>query len=68
MNANLSNLKLLGEVLRSFRRYVEEHGDFDACFSCNTRTIPSLKTTSSQKKIYVVDFKSNTDLFVQFLA
>lgn len=50
------------------RRYVEEHGDFDACFSCNTRTIPSQKTTSSQKKIYVVDFKSETDIFVQFVT
>lgn len=27
------------------RRYIEEHGDFDACFSYNTRTVPSLETT-----------------------
>lgn len=50
------------------RRYVEEYGDFDACFSCNTRTVPSGPNTPSGKKIYVVDFNSDPDAFIQFLA
>lgn len=49
------------------RRYVEKHGDFSACFSYNSRTVPSPPTTHSGKRIYVVDLNDNPDVFVQFL-
>lgn len=49
------------------RRYVEEHGDFSACFSYNTRTIPSLQDTRSGRRIYVANFRDSSDDFVQFI-
>jgi hypothetical protein len=49
------------------RRYVEEHSDFSACFSYNTRTIPSPPITRSGKRIYVVDLNDNPDVFAQFV-
>lgn len=50
------------------RRYIEEHGDFSACFSYNTRTVPSPQITSSGKQIYTVFSNTTPDPFIQFLA
>ncbi|QWV94220.1 helix-turn-helix domain-containing protein [Geomonas oryzisoli] len=38
------------------RRYIEEHGSFDACFCYNLRSVPSKKKTTSGKRIYVCKF------------
>lgn len=45
------------------RRYIEDHGDFDACFSYNLRTKPSTRTTKSGKKIFVSSMERDKDLF-----
>jgi transcriptional regulator with XRE-family HTH domain len=44
------------------RKYIEEHGSFDACFSYNLRTSPSGPRTRSRKKIFVSSFDLTTDL------
>lgn len=43
------------------RKYIEEHGSFDACFSYNIRTNPSGSTTKSGKKIYASTFDPKQD-------
>ena len=43
------------------RKYIEEQGQFDACFSYNLRTAPSHNTTPSGKKIYSSSFKIEED-------
>jgi hypothetical protein len=62
-NGNLVNNGELGtsESPSDKRKYIEQHGKFDACFSYNTRTHPSLEHTSSGKKIYVGTFKVEND-------
>lgn len=50
------------------RKYIEEHGSFDACFSLNKRTIPSPKNTRSGKKIFTVQPNRKVDKFVQILT
>jgi len=45
------------------RKYIEEHGSFDACFSLNLRTVPSAKKTNSGKKIYVIQPDGSKDAF-----
>lgn len=50
------------------RKYIEDHGDFDACFSFNERTIPSPEVTISGKRIYVDKFKATDSHFVNFLV
>jgi hypothetical protein len=50
------------------RNYIEIHGDFDACFSLNTRTKPSKTETRSGKKIYVIKPGIAPDAFVDFLT
>lgn len=45
------------------RRYIEDHGSFDACFSYNLRTTPSPKTTLSGKHIFVCSLKPEEDIF-----
>ena len=45
------------------RKYIEEHGSFDACFSYNLRTIPSLESTPSGKRIFVCSLKPTEDVF-----
>lgn len=45
------------------RKYIEEHGSFDACFSYNLRTIPSNKSTPSGKRIFVCSLKPTEDIF-----
>lgn len=49
------------------RRYIEEHGSFDACFSLNKRTIPSPEITHSGKKIFTLQPNGKTDKFVELL-
>jgi len=46
------------------RRYIEEHGDFDNCYSANTRTIPSLAATKSGKFIVTLSLSKQPDQFV----
>jgi hypothetical protein len=43
------------------RKYIEEQGLFDGCFSYNLRTFPSLESTASGKKIYVSSFEEGKD-------
>ena len=45
------------------RRYIEEHGSFDACFSYNLRSVPSLEVTPSGKRIFVCSLKPEEDSF-----
>lgn len=45
------------------RKYIEEHGSFDACFSYNLRTIASNKSTPSGKHIFVCSLKPAEDVF-----
>lgn len=45
------------------RKYIENHGSFDACFSYNLRTVPSPEVTQSGRKILVCSFESGKDLF-----
>lgn len=45
------------------RRYIEEHGSFDACFSYNLRTSPSFGETPSGKRIYASSLKREEDVF-----
>jgi hypothetical protein len=45
------------------RRYIEEHGSFDACFSYNLRSVPSPEVTPSGKRIFVCSLKPEEDIF-----
>jgi transcriptional regulator with XRE-family HTH domain len=45
------------------RRYIEEHGSFDACFSYNLRSAPSPEVTPSGKRIFVCSLKPEEDIF-----
>ncbi len=49
------------------RIYIERHGDFNACFSYNWRTVPSLPTTPSGRRVITVDPRKSPDEFMQFL-
>ncbi len=44
------------------RRYIEEHGSFDVCFSYNLRTVASPEMTLSGKRIFVSAFDGNDPL------
>jgi len=47
------------------RRYIEEHGDFDNCYSANSRTVPSRNVTASGKRVYVLNLLNQPDRFAQ---
>lgn len=47
------------------RRYVETHGEFDACYTANSRSIPSLAATPSGKRIYTIRLNEQPDQFAQ---
>lgn len=47
------------------RRYVEEHGEFDGCYSANTRSVSSAGATPSGKRIYTIRLSDQPDQFVQ---
>ena len=47
------------------RRYIEEHGEFDGCYSANLRTVPSARQTASGKRIYTLDLFNQPDDFAQ---
>lgn len=50
------------------RAYIEESGDFDALFSFNLRTPPSVEHTNSGKRIYTLSFSEpQPDEFVKWL-
>lgn len=46
------------------RKYVEVHGDFDACYSANSRTVPSSGATRSGKRVYTINLHHQPDQFV----
>lgn len=46
------------------RKYIAAHGDFDHCYSANTRSVPSAHgTTKSRKRIYVLNMHEQPDQF-----
>jgi transcriptional regulator with XRE-family HTH domain len=45
------------------RQYVENHGSFTACFSYNTRTVPSGVNTPSGSRIYASTLEQSEDAF-----
>jgi hypothetical protein len=47
------------------RRYIEEHGEFHACYTANSRSIPSLAATPSGKRIYTINLSNQPDQFAQ---
>ena len=47
------------------RRYIEEHGEFDACYTANSRSIPSLAATPSGKRIFTIRLSEQPDQFAQ---
>lgn len=47
------------------RRYIEEHGDFDNCYSGNLRTAPSESSTPSGKKVYQLNLSKQPDDFAE---
>ena len=67
-NGDLVNRGELGspETPTDKRLYIESHGSFDACFSYNLRTVPSLRHTDSGKRILMSTFGRN-DLLPPFI-
>ena len=47
------------------RRYIEENGSFDNCYSFNLRTIPSSGVTPSGKRIFSLHMDGKEDQFVR---
>jgi hypothetical protein len=47
------------------RKYIEEHGEFDDCFSANARTQPSIEKTPSGKRIYTISLGEQPDDFAK---
>jgi len=45
------------------RKYIEEHGDFDGCYSANARTVPSSGGTTSGQRIHVLRLSQQPDDF-----
>ncbi|QDR81323.1 Type-2 restriction enzyme AgeI [Sporomusa termitida] len=50
------------------RDLIEERGDFNVCFSYNSRTVPSPKTTKSGRRIHTVNMLESPDAFIQYCA
>lgn len=47
------------------RRYVEEHGSFDNCYSANSRSVPSAGATPSGKRIFTIVLSDQPDQFAK---
>ena len=47
------------------RKYVEEHGDFEKCYSGNSRSVPSSGSTTSGKRIYTLRLSEQPDQFAR---
>jgi len=47
------------------RMYIEQHGDFDNCYSANSRTNPSVGSPPAGKRIYSLDLWRRPDQFAQ---
>ncbi len=45
------------------RKYVEEHGDFDNCYSANSRSVPSTGATRSGKRVITLSLSQQPDGF-----
>ncbi|NEW81963.1 MAG: hypothetical protein GZ094_06325 [Mariniphaga sp.] len=69
-HGNLLNKGELGSFANPSdkRKYIEDHGSFDGCFSYNTRTQPSINATKSGKMIYVSKLDKTSDHFVEFVS
>ena len=50
------------------RDYIERHGSFDACFSYNTRTVPSGPVTQSGKRIFSSRFDASDALVYEVVS
>jgi len=66
-HGNLVNRGELGspESPSEKRKYVEVHGDFDNCYTANTRSAPSGSKTKSGKRIIVLNLANQPDQFAQ---
>lgn len=65
---NNGELGEIGEDNTSDKRQdFEEHGHFSACFSYNSKTLPTDESSSALSRIYVCDFKNPNDRFAQLL-
>lgn len=47
------------------RKYVEEHGDFDNCYTANRRSEPSIGATTSGKRIITLVLSKQPDQFAR---
>lgn len=47
------------------RKYIEEHGDFDGCYSANLRTVSSESKTMSGKRVFPLILSQQPDRFVK---
>jgi len=45
------------------RKYIEAFGEFDNCYSANSRTIPSEEDTPSGKRVYTLSLSQQPDWF-----
>jgi len=45
------------------RKYIEDHADFDNCYSANLRSVPSERQTTSGKRIYTLKLSEQPDRF-----
>ncbi len=45
------------------RKYVEEHGEFDNCYSANARSVPSENKTRSGKHVFTLNLSKQPDQF-----
>lgn len=64
---NLINRGELGSpaIPSDKRTYIEQHGDFDNCYSANSRTNPSVGFPPASKRIYTLDLWLRPDQFAQ---
>jgi len=49
------------------RKYIEEHGEFDNCYSANSRSVASKGQTRSGKRIYTINLSEQPDQFARDL-
>ncbi|MGH7813863.1 MAG: BsaWI family type II restriction enzyme [Candidatus Binataceae bacterium] len=64
-HGNLINRGELGtpDAPSDKRKYIEQHGSFDNCYSANSRTVPSRGITPSGKRIYTLNLLEQPDQF-----
>jgi BsaWI restriction endonuclease type 2 len=47
------------------RKYIEEHGEFHACYTANNRSVASPEVTPSGRRIYSLNLSKQPDKFAQ---